>query len=122
MAVFARAVMMLAENKVPLARDVIFLSEADEEGAPYNTSWLARTHWAKIDCEFALNEGGWIIKGDDGRVQYVSISTADKASVPVIGHGARHVDAFVDAAARQRDLRAVDARWRSSPTTTPGCS
>src|SRR5258706_15831814 len=45
-AVFARAVMMLAENKVPLARDVIFLSEADEEGAPYSTSWLARTHWA----------------------------------------------------------------------------
>ena len=33
-AVFARAVMMLAENKVPLARDVIFLAEADEEGAP----------------------------------------------------------------------------------------
>ena len=34
LAVFARAVMMLAENKVPLARDVIFLSEADEEGRP----------------------------------------------------------------------------------------
>src|SRR5690349_10895904 len=31
MAVFARAVMMLAERKVPLARDVIFLAEADEE-------------------------------------------------------------------------------------------
>jgi acetylornithine deacetylase/succinyl-diaminopimelate desuccinylase-like protein len=83
LAVFARAVMMLAENKVPLARDVIFLSEADEEGQPYNTSWLAERHWPKIDCEFALNEGGWIIKGDDGRVRYVSISTADKVSVPV---------------------------------------
>ena len=71
LAVFARAVMMLAENKVPLARDVIFLVEADEEAAPYNTTWLARTHWAKMDCEFALNEGGWIIKGDDGRVRYV---------------------------------------------------
>ena len=32
MAVFARAVMMLAERKIPLARDVIFLAEADEEG------------------------------------------------------------------------------------------
>jgi acetylornithine deacetylase/succinyl-diaminopimelate desuccinylase-like protein len=29
-AVFARAVLMLAESKVPLARDVIFLAEADE--------------------------------------------------------------------------------------------
>lgn len=83
-AVFARAVMQLAERKVPLARDVIFLVEADEEGAQYNTSWLAQTHWAQLDCEFALNEGGWIIAGDDGRVQYVSISTADKSSVGVI--------------------------------------
>jgi acetylornithine deacetylase/succinyl-diaminopimelate desuccinylase-like protein len=81
MAVFARAVMMLAEQKVQLARDVIFLVEADEEGARYNTSWLARDHWEKIDCEFALNEGGWIIKRDDGRIRYVSISTADKSSV-----------------------------------------
>jgi beta-lactamase class A len=48
LAVFARAVMMLAENEVPLARDVILLAEADEEGAPYNTSWLARTHWDKM--------------------------------------------------------------------------
>jgi acetylornithine deacetylase/succinyl-diaminopimelate desuccinylase-like protein len=83
LAVFARAVLMLAENKVPLARDVIFLAEADEEGQPYNTTWLAERHWAKIDCEFALNEGGWIIKGEDGRVKQVSISTADKVSLAV---------------------------------------
>lgn len=84
MAVFARAVMQLAERKVPLARDVIFLVEADEEAAQYNTSWLARTHWAEMDCEFALNEGGWIIADDSGKVKYVSISTADKSSVGVI--------------------------------------
>ena len=82
-AVFARAVMMLAERKVPLARDVIFLSEADEEGAQYNTGWLARTHWEKMNCEFALNEGGWIIKDDAGKVKYVSISTADKSAVMI---------------------------------------
>jgi acetylornithine deacetylase/succinyl-diaminopimelate desuccinylase-like protein len=82
-AVFARAVMMLAERRVPLARDVIFMVEADEESQPYNTTWLAARHWPKMDCEFALNEGGWIIKADDGRVKYVSISTADKVSVAV---------------------------------------
>ena len=81
LAVFARAVMMLAENKVPLARDVIFVAEADEESQPFNTTWLAERHWPKIDCEFALNEGGWIIKRDDGRVKYVSVSTADKVSL-----------------------------------------
>lgn len=84
MAVFARAVMQLAERKVPLARDVIFLVEADEEAAQYNTSWLAQTHWADMDCEFALNEGGWIIADDTGRVKYVSISTADKSSIAVV--------------------------------------
>jgi acetylornithine deacetylase/succinyl-diaminopimelate desuccinylase-like protein len=85
MAVFVRAAMMLAENKVPLARDVIVLAEADEEGGlAYSTPWLAANYWSKIDCEFALNEGGWIIKGRDGRVQYVSISTADKLSLPIV--------------------------------------
>jgi len=82
-AVFARAVMMLAENHVPLSRDVIFISEADEEGGTYNTGWLAREHWADMDAEFALNEGGWIMKNDHGNVRYVSISTADKSSIPL---------------------------------------
>src|SRR3982750_1185429 len=72
-AVFARAVLMLAEQKVPLARDVIFVSEADEEGGlPYSSTWLARNNWDDIDAEFALNEGGWIMKGDNGKVRYVS--------------------------------------------------
>jgi acetylornithine deacetylase/succinyl-diaminopimelate desuccinylase-like protein len=84
LAVFAQAVMMLARNKVPLARDVIFLSEADEEGGKYNTSWLAQSHWDKIDCEFSLNEGGWIIKNANGKVRYVSISTADKVGVSLV--------------------------------------
>ncbi|MBS1819712.1 MAG: M20/M25/M40 family metallo-hydrolase [Acidobacteria bacterium] len=84
MAVFARAVMQLAERKVPLSRDVIFVVEADEEAAQYNTSWLAQSHWAEMDAEFALNEGGWIIADDAGKVRYVSVSTADKSSVGII--------------------------------------
>ena len=84
LAVFAQAVLMLAKNKVALERDVIFLSEADEEGGRYNTSWLAEAHWDKIDCEFSLNEGGWIIKRPDGKVRYVSISTADKSGVSLL--------------------------------------
>ena len=81
LAVFAQAVIQLHQNHIPLARDVILLSEADEEGGTYNTTWLAQNHWPKIDCEFALNEGGWIIANPDGRVRYVSISTADKTAV-----------------------------------------
>ncbi len=84
MAVFATAALRIAEQKIPLARDLIFLAEADEEGAPLNTGWLARDHWASMDAEFALNEGGWIIKNDDGTIRYVSISTADKSSISIL--------------------------------------
>ncbi|MGC2830208.1 MAG: M20/M25/M40 family metallo-hydrolase [Candidatus Acidiferrum sp.] len=84
LAVFAEAVMRLVKNRVPLHRDVILVSEADEESGQYNTSWLAESHWNLMDCEFALNEGGWIMKGPKGGVQYVSISTADKLSIPLI--------------------------------------
>jgi acetylornithine deacetylase/succinyl-diaminopimelate desuccinylase-like protein len=84
LAVFAEAAMMLAKNKVPLARDVIFLSEADEEGGKYNASWLAQSHWDKMACEFSLNEGGWIIKNANGKVRYVSISTADKMGISLV--------------------------------------
>jgi acetylornithine deacetylase/succinyl-diaminopimelate desuccinylase-like protein len=89
MAVFAEAVMRLARNKVPLRRDLIFLIEADEESAPYNTTWLAESHWNSMDCEFALNEGGWIMERPDGKPRYVSISTADKVSIPLVltAHG-----------------------------------
>ena len=89
LAVFTQAVIMLARNKVPLSRDIILLSEADEEGAQYNTMWLAKDHWAQMDCEFALNEGGWIMENPDGKVRYVSITTADKSSVSLLltAHG-----------------------------------
>lgn len=84
LAVFTQAVILLAQNKVPLHRDVILMSEADEEGGKYNTNWLAESHWDKMDCEFALNEGGWVIKDAVGKVQYVSISTADKSGVNLL--------------------------------------
>jgi acetylornithine deacetylase/succinyl-diaminopimelate desuccinylase-like protein len=80
LAVFAEAAMRIARDRVELSRDIIFLAEADEEGGSYGTRWLAEHHWPLIDAEFALNEGGWIIKSrqDPDKVRYVSISTADK--------------------------------------------
>jgi acetylornithine deacetylase/succinyl-diaminopimelate desuccinylase-like protein len=95
-AVFARAVMRLAENKVPLARDVIFLAEADEEQGQYNTSWLAREHWDKMKAEFALNEGGYVLQDKAGTVRQVNVTTVEKLSVTFrlktkgpVGHSSR---------------------------------
>lgn len=80
LAVFASAVMRLAEEKTPLSRDVIFLAEADEEQGQYSTVWLAKDHWDKIEAEFALNEGGYVLQERDGTVRQINVTTAEKLS------------------------------------------
>ena len=69
---------MIARQKVPLDRDIIFLAEAGEEGGPpVGIDFLVDKYWDKIECEFALNEGGdALVK--DGKVQYVSVATTEK--------------------------------------------
>ena len=80
-AAFARAVLRLKEERVKLARDIIFLAEADEEQGEFNTSWLAREHWPLIDAEFALNEGGSTQWDANRVVRRVAVSYADKLTV-----------------------------------------
>ena len=80
-AAFAQAVIRLKQENVRLARDIIFLAEADEEQGQFNTSWLAREHWALIDAEFALNEGGSTQWDATGAVRSVAVSYADKLTV-----------------------------------------
>jgi acetylornithine deacetylase/succinyl-diaminopimelate desuccinylase-like protein len=70
--------LMLHRLKVSLARDVIFLAEADEEaGGGSGINYMVQNHWDKIDSEFALNEGGTIHE-KDGKVQYVGVATTEK--------------------------------------------
>lgn len=54
------AVMLwLKRNNVPLARDVIFMANADEEaGGTYGAKWLVENHPDLIRAEYAINEGG----------------------------------------------------------------
>ena len=62
--------------------------ESDEESATWNTTWLAQSHWDKMDCEFALNEGGRTrIVG--GKLLYVAVQNTEKVShvVAVTAHG-----------------------------------
>lgn len=104
LAVFATAVLRIAKEQLPLNRDVILLAEAEEEGGTYNTEWLAGHHWDKIDAGMALNEGGWILKGPDGKPAQVTISTADKI--------------YAVLALRIRDFYEAAARQQPSPTDT----
>lgn len=103
-AVFARAVLRLAEQKTPLRRDIIFLAEADEEQGRYNTGWLAQNHWEKIDAAFALNEGGETLLDSDNKVRQVNITVADKVTLNLklkatgpSGHSSRPLPAAVTA-------------------------
>ncbi len=49
----------LKRNNVPLARDVIFMANADEEaGGHYGAGWMVKHHPDLIRAEYAINEGG----------------------------------------------------------------
>lgn len=78
--------LLLHRLKVPLDRDVIYLAEAGEEGAPrLGIGFMVDQHWDKIDSEFALAEGG-TTSLRDGKVRYVGISATEK-----VGRGIRLV-------------------------------
>jgi acetylornithine deacetylase/succinyl-diaminopimelate desuccinylase-like protein len=88
--------LQLARLKIPLDRDVIYVAEAGEEGASYlGIDFLVEKHWDKIECEFALNEGGGIYE-EDGKITAVRVATAEKVPRPLMltakgtsGHGSR---------------------------------
>ncbi len=71
--------LLLHRLKVPLDRDVIFLGAAGEEGTTeFGIDFLVEKHWEKIACEYALNEGGDISVGPDGKLRFVGVSTTQK--------------------------------------------
>ena len=81
--------LLLHRLKVTLDRDVIFLAEAGEEGTTQaGIDFMVEQHWDKIDCEFALNEGGSIYESD-GKVKYVAVATTEKVprGFRLIAHG-----------------------------------
>src|SRR5262245_28008704 len=81
--------LQLHRLKVPLDRDVIFLAEAGEEGTTqYGIDFLVEKHWDKIECEYALNEGGeFTLK--DGKLFYAGVSTTEKVprGLNLVAHG-----------------------------------
>ncbi len=70
--------LLLHRMKVPLDRDVIFLAEAGEEGtSSIGIDFMVQQHWDKIECEYALNEGG-MIYAPNGKIKYVGVATTEK--------------------------------------------
>jgi acetylornithine deacetylase/succinyl-diaminopimelate desuccinylase-like protein len=73
-----QVMLMLHRSKVPLDRDIIFLAEAGEEGTTsVGIDFMVKEHWDKIDAEYAINEGGWVLE-ENGKVRYVAVTTTEK--------------------------------------------
>ena len=78
LAAMVQVILLLHRSQVPLARDVILLAEAGEEGTTeVGIDFMVARHWHEIDAEFALNEGGRV-SAPDGTVEIVTIATTEK--------------------------------------------
>ena len=54
------AFLMLKRQNVPRTRDVILLAEPDEEvGGALGARWMIANHWAELDPEYVIDEGGF---------------------------------------------------------------
>jgi acetylornithine deacetylase/succinyl-diaminopimelate desuccinylase-like protein len=67
----------LHRRKMVLDRDLILLSESDEEAGSLGATWVVEHAWPKIDAEFALNEYSYILPTKSG-VPVFQIQTAEK--------------------------------------------
>jgi acetylornithine deacetylase/succinyl-diaminopimelate desuccinylase-like protein len=73
----------IKRRNVRLDRDVILLSEADEEVGSTGIEWVVQHAASKIDAEFALNWGGAQVETKDG-IRVFEIQTSEKVPLRVI--------------------------------------
>jgi acetylornithine deacetylase/succinyl-diaminopimelate desuccinylase-like protein len=126
----------LKRRGVKLTRDVILLSESDEEAGSTGINWLVRNAFPKIDAAFALNEGGAALDIRSGtrifqiqtsekvptRVVLTAKGTAGHASLPrpdnPVVHLARAITALA-AAAQPVQLNTTTRRYFSDISKLP---
>ncbi len=117
---------LLKRQKVPLDRDVIFVSEAGEEAATGpGIEYLVNEHWNDIDAEFCLGESGGV-RRLTGKASYAMIETTEKqpkgarlVAVGPAGHGSRPLrsNAILHLAQAIEKLALWDPPMRLNDTT-----
>ncbi len=88
------SILLVKRQGLALDRDVIFLAEAGEEGATsIGIAFLVNEHFADLDAEYCLAEGGSAIR-TNGKLKYVTVQTTEKiprgaklVATGVAGHG-----------------------------------
>jgi acetylornithine deacetylase/succinyl-diaminopimelate desuccinylase-like protein len=110
--------------KTPLTRDIILVSESDEEAGSTGMQWLVANAWPKIDAEFGLNEFGWYEDQPSGERMY-QIQTSEKVPTRVkltargtAGHGSLPRDDNPVAHLARAVTRLVDAQQPVALNTT----
>ena len=81
--------LLLKRLNVPLDRDVIFLSEAGEEGnSNFGIQFMVKQHYPEIDAEYCLAEGGGAIR-IGGVAKYTTVETLEKIprGIELVAHG-----------------------------------
>jgi len=73
----------IKRRNIKLNRDVILLSEADEEEGATGIQWMVKNAWPKIDAEFALGEGGYIVESKDGPKLF-EVETSEKVPSRIV--------------------------------------
>jgi acetylornithine deacetylase/succinyl-diaminopimelate desuccinylase-like protein len=115
----------LKQSRAPLTRDLILVSESDEEAGSTGMSWLVASAWPKIDAEFGLNEFGWYEDMPSGERMY-QIQTSEKVPTRIkltargtAGHGSLPRDDNPVAHLARAVARLVDAQQPAAlnPTT-----
>ena len=84
----------LKRTGAALDRDVIFLAESGEEGAPeFGAQFMIDNHFDAIDAEYCFAEGGGVVRSG-GQVRQANIGTTEKEPRPIeviargsAGHG-----------------------------------
>ncbi len=75
----------LKQNNIKLKRDIIFLFTADEEnGSAKGIKFLYDKYPQKLQAGFALNEGGGIIKGENGIKDILFLEAATKMYMDIL--------------------------------------
>ncbi len=106
LAAHIETMLQIYRSGTKLSRDVIFLAEASEEtSSSAGMRTLVDRYWDKLDCEFAINEGG-AAEVKDGKISFLGIATGEKlprgvrlvakgqsghASVPVLDNPITHL-------------------------------
>jgi acetylornithine deacetylase/succinyl-diaminopimelate desuccinylase-like protein len=118
--------LLLKRSKVPLDRDVIFVSEVGEEASTGpGIEYLVNEHWKDIEAEICLAESGGV-RRRDGKAIYATVETTEKqpkgahlvAKGPA-GHGSRplRTSAIVHLSRAIEKIAAWDPPMRFNDTT-----